>query len=634
MGKKGIIKLVVLVLIAGLTTNFSFAIQDTTGKAAEEPVTVHVLGTDDYNAANEVVELVNDTRAAFNLKPIILSEDLTEAAMQRAAETCITYSNDFRPDGTPSNRISDGLDTGIYIELNEFCITTAEAFYRDCSNNDAFSELATSDKIKSAGIGHFIDDLGYEHWTIILDDEIRTPQTRTGRSIGKRAVKALPSRLNSVLFNFFAGPNFKYGLESMNMTAQTKVGARYPDVVIGRAIPLDVADFNFSSSDKTVAVVDGSGTVKPIGGGETTITASLKENPEVLSKGMIKVEKADPVLQISQSPNLQVGKPYKINVKSDSDGKVTYTSMNPDIATVSEDGFVTFNRAGEVGITISLAESHNYKGTSMTARYSTSLDTIIVKESDSITRYVGNEAFYIKPDLPGEIKITYESTDPQVAKIGETGIVTILKAGSTQIRMVIYDLSGNLKDTMTVNLTVNKKASEISAKNYRVTYGSKKTFFLNAISDRGASLTYCSMNPKIVKVSSEGKATIVRPGKVSIKITSPSTDEFMGAKKIITITVQPKKAALSKVTALGSKRIKVTWNGDSTVDGCQILYAKDKNFTKGCKYLTIDGKRNTSKIISKLTRGKTYYFKVRSYKKNGSQKIYGSWSTYRYKKCR
>ena len=55
-------------------------------------------GTYRYDYAYEVLKLVNEERAKVNLEPLVMDADLTEAAMQRAAETHVFFSH-TRPDG-------------------------------------------------------------------------------------------------------------------------------------------------------------------------------------------------------------------------------------------------------------------------------------------------------------------------------------------------------------------------------------------------------------------------------------------------------------------------------------------------------------------------------------------------------
>ena len=65
--------------------------------ASHEIVTV--TGTEDYDEAHAVLDIVNKERTALGLDPLQLDVELTEAAMQRAAELSVLYSHN-RPDGT------------------------------------------------------------------------------------------------------------------------------------------------------------------------------------------------------------------------------------------------------------------------------------------------------------------------------------------------------------------------------------------------------------------------------------------------------------------------------------------------------------------------------------------------------
>ena len=61
-------------------------------------------GTYRYDYAYEVFKLVNEERARVHLEPLVMDAELTEAAMQRAAETHAIYSH-TRPDGSGCSTI-------------------------------------------------------------------------------------------------------------------------------------------------------------------------------------------------------------------------------------------------------------------------------------------------------------------------------------------------------------------------------------------------------------------------------------------------------------------------------------------------------------------------------------------------
>lgn len=89
--------------------------------------------------------------------------------------------------------------------------------------------------------------------------------------------------------------------------------------------------------------------------------------------------------------------------------------------------------------------------------------------------------------------------------------------------------------------------------------------------------------------------------------------------------IHPKKATVSKVTALKGKKIAVYLGKDSQASGYQIEYSTYSSF-KGAKRVNASGNKTTVKTISGLRASKKYYVRARSYKKVGSKYIYGSWS--------
>ncbi len=120
----------------------------------------------------------------------------------------------------------------------------------------------------------------------------------------------------------------------------------------------------------------------------------------------------------------------------------------------------------------------------------------------------------------------------------------------------------------------------------------------------------------------------------------PSTTQQSAANNKSTVTKKPSSSTHSnhyskvskpgKVTGLKVKNKKkkkmiVSWNWKTSVAGFQIQYAWNKKFTKKKKSKMV-GKWTSKKTITKLKKGKTYYVRVRAYKKSSGKKIYGKWS--------
>ncbi len=109
------------------------------------------------------------------------------------------------------------------------------------------------------------------------------------------------------------------------------------------------------------------------------------------------------------------------------------------------------------------------------------------------------------------------------------------------------------------------------------------------------------------------------PAKEPSSATKPSEN------KNRTIVKKPSKVSGLVVKNKKNRKIIVSWNRKTNVSGFQIQYAQNKKFTKKKKSELV-GKRTSQKTITKLKKGKTYYVRVRAYKKSSGKKIYGKWS--------
>ena len=183
---------------------------------------------------------------------------------------------------------------------------------------------------------------------------------------------------------------------------------------------------------------------------------------------------------------------------------------------------------------------------------------------------------------------------------------------------------GSYTGAITKPFTITKAPSAITAKNFTKTYGNK-SFLLGAKVNSGGKLTYKSSSAKVATVSNTGRVTLKGPGKATITITAAATANYNGVTKRVTITVKPKKVAGLKVKK-GKKRMTVSWKRDKKATGYQITYAQNKKFQKGKKNITIRRNKTVKRIIKKLKARKTYYVKVRAYKKVGKTKLYGAYS--------
>ncbi|MCD7761024.1 MAG: fibronectin type III domain-containing protein, partial [Clostridiales bacterium] len=91
-------------------------------------------------------------------------------------------------------------------------------------------------------------------------------------------------------------------------------------------------------------------------------------------------------------------------------------------------------------------------------------------------------------------------------------------------------------------------------------------------------------------------------------------------------TVRLTTPTLSSVTNSASKKMTVKWSKVSGVTGYQIQYSTSSSFSS---YTTVKvtGASSVSKVISSLTKGKTYYVRIRTYKTVSGTNYYSGWSS-------
>ena len=95
-------------------------------------------------------------------------------------------------------------------------------------------------------------------------------------------------------------------------------------------------------------------------------------------------------------------------------------------------------------------------------------------------------------------------------------------------------------------------------------------------------------------------------------------------KKTATFRIVPKAVALSSLKA-GKQSLAVKWKKGSGIDGYEIEYSLKKDF-EGAKTITVKKAKTTSYEIRKLEVKKTYYVRIRAFRKVKGKKFCSEWS--------
>ena len=224
--------------------------------------------------------------------------------------------------------------------------------------------------------------------------------------------------------------------------------------------------------------------------------------------------------------------------------------------------------------------------------------------------------------------ITYSSSNPKAAVVDPaTGKVTIKGGGTAAIMAYAAKGTNYTAGSTFYTIKVTKRSNTIKASNIRRTwYAKARKISINAKVYGKAPLKYSSSS-KSVKVDKKGRITIAAKftGSARITIRSSATAGYNAATKSITVTVNPAGTTLMTAKNLSGRKAQITWKKNRYVTGYEIQYFVNKNFRSGSKK-TVSGVSKTKYTLTKLQKNKTYYVRIRTYKKSGTKKYYSSWS--------
>lgn len=179
------------------------------------------------------------------------------------------------------------------------------------------------------------------------------------------------------------------------------------------------------------------------------------------------------------------------------------------------------------------------------------------------------------------------------------------------------------------NFIIQKSPNTVKAANLKIGSSAKaRSISVKATAKGGAKLSYKS-NVKAIKVNGKGKVTIAKNyvGRVTVTITAAATANYKQASARATITVNPSKSNLTKLQNKKGKKLEIRWKKNTAADGYQIQYSTNAKLKKDAKMVKVPGAKKTSKTVSKLKKGKTYYIRIRVYKKSAGSTYYSDWSS-------
>ncbi len=209
---------------------------------------------------------------------------------------------------------------------------------------------------------------------------------------------------------------------------------------------------SWQSSNQKIVKVNASGKItaqKKTGKAVITITlaSGLQANVQVkVQKGTVKTSKITNIVKKLTLKKGETAKLEPIITPITTTDKLSYTSSNKKVATVSKKGVITAKGSGKAKITVKSGS----KKVVITVTVAKTAPTGITGVKDAITMKKGKSTT-LKPKLApkgAEAKIKYSSSNKKIATVNAKGKVTAKKKGTA----VITITAGGIKKTCTITV--------------------------------------------------------------------------------------------------------------------------------------------------------------------------------------
>jgi uncharacterized protein YjdB len=316
----------------------------------------------------------------------------------------------------------------------------------------------------------------------------------------------------------------------------------------------------WASKDPSVATVSGSGVVTGMSPGSVQVAATAEGKTAVVDVTVNPKAVASVRLTPNGSLGLLVGQTRQVAAEplaSDgdvlADRPVTWASTASEIATVSEDGLITAVAPGGAVITASSEGQSAVLAVTVSTVPVASVDVtpaadnvVVVTQTLQLTAVVKDVA---GAPLPGRV-VTWSTTDPAIATVSSTGLVTGVAPGDATISASSGGKIGS------VLVTVNPKpvgAVIVSPSQLSLEPGQTRQISAQVTDADGNVLTgrtveFTSENPAIATVSASGLVVGVTLGSTRVIATSEgktgTADVTVIPAPVATVVVTPAQASI------------------------------------------------------------------------------------------
>ena len=319
--------------------------------------------------------------------------------------------------------------------------------------------------------------------------------------------------------------------------------------------PLLGRQITWTSSDPTVAAVDGSGRATGITVGVATVTASVESRTAAVGVTVLAV----PVAAVQLTPardtivlgqSTQLTATPRDSIGARLDNPVAFTSSASTIATVSSSGLVLGIAVGSATIT---ANSGGRSATAIIVVRPRPVAAVIVSPAQSALT-VGQTLRLTVQTTDGNGNVltgrpaSFSSSNANIASVAANGTVTALAPGTATITVTSEGKTGTASVTVALSPIATLSVSPTTA---TLLVGATRQLVATARDAGGTVLTQRTITwmtgaPSVVSVSASGLVTAVGPG---VALVFASAEGRLASATITVTTPAPSTVTVSPASA-------------------------------------------------------------------------------------
>lgn len=345
------------------------------------------------------------------------------------------------------------------------------------------------------------------------------------------------------------------------VTAYTNAGSLQLKATVKPSNALNPS-VKWSSSNTQVVKVSKSGKVTYVGPGTATVTCTSEANPDVKASVKFTLKQYVTDISISGPKSLIEGNTATLTAtpkpSNASNKAVSWASGNTSILTVDSSGNIKGIAPGQATVTAT-AQDGSKKSATTTIRVGKQVTGLSLNKT-SHTAYTTDSPLQLvataAPSDCADPSVTWSSSNSNVVKVSDSGVVTFVKAGTA---VVTCKSNSNSAVSASCSFTVKQYAQgvTVSADLAPIPVGSTKqlTATVTPADTTSKALTWSSSNTAVATVDANGKVTAVSSGTATITATAADRGTVKGSFGILAITPEAEPGAPVQSVALASSTL-------------------------------------------------------------------------------